>query len=196
MSSDERPGAPAAASGAPGAGAEGSTEGLPRRQFLTRVGGGLVAAALGAPAVLAFRSLVPNALYEQPLRFKAGPVGSFAGGATFLPEQRVFIFREAHTFHCISAVCTHLGCTVQLARQLARTAPGAAGPAASGRAAATVEFHCPCHGSKYRGDGTPYAGPAPRPLDYFKLDVAPDDGQLVVDLAERADKGWRLTVAV
>lgn len=191
MSSDERPAAPAAASGAPGAGAEGSTEGLRRRQFLTRVGGGLVAAALGAPAALAFRSLVPNALYEQPLRFKAGPAGSFAGGATFLPAQRVFIFREAHTFHCISAVCTHLGCTVQLARQLARTAAGTAGAPA-----AAVEFHCPCHGSRYRGDGTPYAGPAPRPLDYFKLDVAPDDGQLVVDLSERADKGWRLTVTV
>ena len=189
MSSDERPAVPAAgaASGAPGAGGEGAAEELPRRRFLTRVGGGLVAAALGAPAALAFRSLVPNALYEQPLRFKAGPAGSFAGGATFLPEQRVFVFREAHTFHCISAVCTHLGCTVQLAR-------AAAG--AAGAPAAAVEFHCPCHGSRYRGDGTPYAGPAPRPLDYFKLDVAPDDGQLVVDLSERADKGWRLTVTV
>lgn len=180
MSSDERPA---------GAGTAGSDE-LPRRQFLTRVGGGLVAAALGTPVALAFRSCVPNALYEPPLRFKAGPIGSFAGGATFLPEQKVFVFREAQTFHCISAVCTHLGCTVQLVR----TAPGAAGPAASGRAGETVEFHCPCHGSRYRGDGTPYAGPAPRPLDYFKLDVAPDDGQLVVDLAEQADKGWRLTV--
>lgn len=193
MSSDERPAVPPAGEPpAPGAGAGGSEEELPRRRFLSRVGGGLVAAALGAPAALAFRSIVPNALYEQPLRFKAGPIAGFAGGATFLPEQRVFVFREAETFHCISAVCTHLGCTVQLAR----TAPGAAGPDAPGRAAQTVEFHCPCHGSKYRGDGTPYAGPAPRPLDYFKLDVAPDDGQLVVDLGERADKGWRLTVTV
>jgi len=192
MSSDERPAVPpAGAEDPPAAVASGSEEELPRRRFLTRVGGGLVAAALGAPAALAFRSLVPNALYEQPLRFKAGPIASFTGGATFLPEQRVFVFREAETFHCISAVCTHLGCTVQLARQLARAAAGDAAPPAG-----AVEFHCPCHGSRYRGDGTPYAGPAPRPLDYFKLDVAPDDGQLVVDLSERTDKGWRLTVAV
>lgn len=191
MRSDERPAAPAAGGPAPaGAVPENPTEELPRRQFLTRVGGGLVAAALGAPAALAFRSLVPNALYEQPLRFKAGPVGSFAGGATFLPAQRVFIFREAHTFHCISAVCTHLGCTVQLARQLAPTAPGAAGAPA-----AAVEFHCPCHGSKYRGDGTPYSGPAPRPLDYFQLAIAPDDGQLVVDLAQEVGRDFRLTTA-
>lgn len=194
MSSDERPAAPAPepSTGAaepepPIAPAAGDGSELPRRQFLNRVGGGLVAVALGAPVALAFRSCVPNALYEQPLRFKAGPVGSFAGGATFLPEQRVFVFREADTFHCISAVCTHLGCTVQLVRK----APDAAGPAAE-----TVEFHCPCHGSRYRGDGTPYSGPAPRALDYFKLDVAPDDGQLVVDLDERTDKGWRLTVKV
>ena len=68
--------------------------------------------------------------------------------------------------------------------------------AAAGAASEGVEFHCPCHGSRYRGDGTPYSGPAPRALDYFRLDVAPDDGQLVVDLSEQADKGWRLTVAV
>lgn len=185
MSSDERPAA--AAGTAKSAGAKDTAEAPPRRQFLTRLGGGLVAAALGAPAALAVRACVPNTLYEQPLRFKAGAIESFAGGPTFLPEQRVFIFREGETFHCISAVCTHLGCTVQLARTAAAAAAGKA-------SAQAVEFQCPCHGSRYRGDGTPYEGPAPRPLDYFKLDVAPDDGQLVVDLSARADKGWRLTV--
>lgn len=182
MSSDERPDA----AKAPDAGAQ------PRRQFLTRVGGGLVGAALAAPAALAFRACIPNALYEQPLRFKAGAIESFASGPTFLPEQRVFIFREGETFHCISAVCTHLGCTVQLARTASADGGGAGGAGAA--AARAIEFQCPCHGSRYRGDGTPYEGPAPRPLDYFKLDVAPDDGQLVVDLSARADKGWRLTV--
>jgi len=134
---------------------------------------------------MAVRSLVPNALYEKPLRFKAGPISSFAGGPTFIADQRVFVFREGPTFHCISAVCTHLGCTVQLVRQAA---------AAGGGSDSAYEFACPCHGSKYRGDGTPYAGPAPRALSYFKLSVAVDDGQLVVDLSQEADKGWRLTV--
>lgn len=185
MSSDERR-APAAASeggGSPGP-ESAESSGVGRRQFLTRVGGGLVTAALGVPAALAVRSVVPNALYEKPLRFKAGPIEAFAGGPTFLADQRVFVFREGETFHCISAVCTHLGCTVQLARQAG----------AGGKAGPTYEFACPCHGSKYTGDGTPYAGPAPRPLSYFKLALAPDDGQLVVDLSQEADKGWRLTV--
>jgi len=179
MSNDERP----AAEGAPAVpAADRSDEELARRRFLTRIGGGLVAAAFGAPAALAVRSLVPNALYEQPLRFKAGPLDGFAPGPTFLDEQRVFVFRDASTFHCISAVCTHLGCTVQLVRE------------ASGGGAGGHEFACPCHGSKYTADGTPYSGPAPRPLSYFQLAVAPDDGQLVVDLSQQADKGWRLTV--
>ena len=57
-----------------------------------------------------------------------------------------------------------------------------------------AEFHCPCHGSKYYGDGTNYAGPAPRPLAYFKLEVAPDDGQLIVDMDEVVGRDFRLTV--
>lgn len=154
-----------------------------RRDFLSRVGQGVVAAALVVPAAVSVRSLVPNALYEQPRRFKAGAAEQFAPGPTFLPEHKVYIFREQRVFHCLSATCTHLGCTVQLARLAAGTAPE------------SFEFHCPCHGSKFRGDGTNYAGPAPRPLDYYALALAPDDGQLVVDLSEVADKGWRLTVS-
>jgi len=57
-----------------------------------------------------------------------------------------------------------------------------------------VEFHCPCHGSKYYGDGTNYAGPAPRPLAYHKLEVSPDDGQLIVDMSQVVGQDFRLTV--
>ena len=154
-----------------------------RRDFLSRVGQGVVTAALVAPALASVRSLVPNALYENPRRLKVGAAEQFAPGPTFLPEQKVFVFREQRVFHCLGATCTHLGCTVQLVRLAAGTAP------------ASFEFHCPCHGSKFRGDGTNYAGPAPRPLEYHALELAPDDGQLVVDLSEVADKGWRLTVS-
>jgi menaquinol-cytochrome c reductase iron-sulfur subunit len=56
------------------------------------------------------------------------------------------------------------------------------------------EFQCPCHGSKYYGDGTNYAGPAPRPLRYFKLELAPEDGQLVVNMEKEVEQNFRLTV--
>lgn len=162
---------------------ETQTQGLERRQMLSKLGVGVVGAALGVPALMSVRSLVPNALYETPRRFKAGKLELFAEGPTFISHQRVFIFRESQTFYCIGAVCTHLGCTVQIVRTGSGSNP-----------AEDFEFHCPCHGSKFRGDGTNYDGPAPRPLDYFKLDLAPDDGQLIVDMSEVADKGWRFSV--
>ncbi|MHC4550461.1 MAG: QcrA and Rieske domain-containing protein [Planctomycetota bacterium] len=152
-----------------------------RRQAMAKLGVGFASAALGVPFVMSVRSVVPNALYEMPRKFKVGDPEQFAAGPTYLKEQRVFIFREARTFYCLSAVCTHLGCTVQLVR-------------ADKTAGGEIEFHCPCHGSRYRRDGTNYAGPAPRPLDYFKLERAPDDGRLVVDLSQIADKGWRFTL--
>jgi menaquinol-cytochrome c reductase iron-sulfur subunit len=58
----------------------------------------------------------------------------------------------------------------------------------------SAEFHCPCHGSRYHGDGTNYSGPAPRALDYLKLEMSPDDGQLVVDSSEIVSQDFRLTV--
>jgi menaquinol-cytochrome c reductase iron-sulfur subunit len=157
-------------------------KGLERRELISKVGVGVVTAALGAPVLMSLRSLVPNALYEKPQRFKAGKLEQFTEGPTFVSDHRVFIFREGVTFHCIGATCTHLGCTVQLVR-MDRAKEGQ-----------DYEFHCPCHGSKFREDGTNYAGPAPRPLDYYQLDLAPDDGQLIVDMSKVADKGWRFSV--
>jgi len=169
MSNDDKP-------------AAAGEEEIDRRDLLTTLGAGLVSAALGIPLVMSVRSCLPNALYEAPQRFKAGPPEGFSQGPTFFADRRVFVFRQQNTFYCISAVCTHLGCTVQLARQ------------ASAGGEDEIEFHCPCHGSKYTADGVPYTGPAPQPLAYYELAVAPDDGQLVVDIGSPADRGWRLTV--
>jgi cytochrome b6-f complex iron-sulfur subunit len=46
--------------------------------------------------------------------------------------------------------------------------------------AAENKFKCPCHGSGFFKSGLNFEGPAPRPLDRFKLSIG-DDGQLVVD---------------
>jgi menaquinol-cytochrome c reductase iron-sulfur subunit len=162
----------------------------PRRTFLTWLTGGIV----GLGALFAgwplFRSLAPNVLYEPPKRMRVGAPDRFQEGVTYLEKERLYVFKEGNSFHCISAVCTHLGCTVKYApykrkevqtvRKLEFTSGG--------------EFHCPCHGSKFYGDGTNYSGPAPRPLAWHPLDVSAADGQLVVDLGQRVERDFRLVV--
>jgi len=163
---------------------------LTRRKLISHIGLGATLIAIGGQAYAFFRSLVPNVLYEDPQRFKVGTVDQFGEGAKFIEDKRVFIFRQKNTFHCISASCTHLGCTVKMQRLSQPKKVTVRGREIDDQ----VEFACPCHGSKYYGDGTNYAGPAPRPLAHFKLEVAPEDGQLVVDTSLTVAQDFRLTV--
>lgn len=161
-----------------------------RRDFIFRVGTGLGLAAIAYQGAASLRSLVPNVSYDAPTVVKIGLASEFVEGLKFLPGERLFVFREANTFHAISAVCTHLGCT---ARAEALMQPET--KQADGRAVRiTHRFLCPCHGSKYDGEGINVAGPAPRPLAWYELSVASDDGQLVVDLAKEVGRDFRLTV--
>jgi len=153
-----------------------------RRSVLKMISTGIVASSLVAPILIAIRSLFPNVLYEAPRRFKVGQLDKFVPGPTFLTDRRIFVFREENTLYCIGGICTHLGCTVQLVQLQSSSRDN------------DYEFQCPCHGSKFSADGTNYAGPAPRALDYYLLEVAADDGQLVVDLSQVVDKGRRLKI--
>lgn len=161
-----------------------------RRSFLARLGIGATLLAIAGQAYAFLRSLVPNVLYEQPQRFKVGTADQFGEGAKFLEDKKVFVFREGNTFYAISAICTHLGCTVSMQRLNQPKKVQIRGREVE----ETAEFHCPCHGSKYHGDGTNFAGPAPRPLAYHRIEVSPDDGQLIVDMSEDVGQDFRLTV--
>lgn len=161
-----------------------------RRDFLYKLGAGAGVAAIATQATASLRSLVPNVSYDAPTTVKLGPPAEYPDGLKFLPDQRLYVFREGNTFHAISAVCTHLGCTVRaVALSQVKTAD-----VGGKKMRLTHEFLCPCHGSKYTGEGTNYAGPAPRPLKWYRLSVATDDGQLVVDLADEVDHAFRFTL--
>jgi menaquinol-cytochrome c reductase iron-sulfur subunit len=162
-----------------------------RREFLMKAGLGAGIAGLGLQAAASLRSLVPNVSYDAPTTVKLGLATEFPDGLKFLPDERLFVFREGNMFHAVSAVCTHLGCTVRaeaLSQPETTTVEGA-------RLRMTHRFLCPCHGSKYGGDGANLTGPAPRPLAWYHLSLATDDGQLVVDLAREVGRDFRLTVA-
>ncbi len=161
-----------------------------RRDFLLKLGTGAGVVAVAAQGAASLRALVPNVSYDPPTTVKLGPAREFPDGLKFLPDQRLFVFRQENTYHAISAVCTHLGCTVR-AEALSQPETREVG---GSTLRLTHRFACPCHGSKYSGDGINTAGPAPRPLAWYRLSVAPDDGQLVVDLADEVDRDFRLTL--
>lgn len=162
-----------------------------RRDFLVKFGLGAGVVGVGLQGVASLRSLVPNVSYDPPTLVKLGVPQDFPDGLKFLPDQRLFVFREGKTFHAISAICTHLGCTVR-----AEALPQPETADVDGKPMRlTHRYLCPCHGSRYRGDGQNVSGPAPRALAWYRLVVAADDGQLVVDLADEVDRDFRLTVA-
>jgi menaquinol-cytochrome c reductase iron-sulfur subunit len=161
-----------------------------RRSFLTKLGQFFFGAGILATTWPYLRSLVPNVLYEPPKRFKIGKPDKFTQGVTFLDERRVFIFRDGDAFNAISGICTHLGCTVKYSpfskekeitvKKLTYKSKG--------------EFHCSCHGSSFYDEGTNYAGPAPKPLQSFLLELSPEDGQIIVNFSNEVNRDFRLVV--
>lgn len=135
-----------------------------RREFFSRLGWGGFG-VFGFLSLVGFiRSAFPRVLLQPPTTFKAGDPTEFVLGEVnekFKQEFRVWIIREEDGFYALFAKCTHLGCTP-------RWLP------------AENKFKCPCHGSGFFKDGTNFEGPAPRPLDRFKIEIA-QDGQLIVD---------------
>jgi cytochrome b6-f complex iron-sulfur subunit len=114
-------------------------------------------------------------LFEPSPTFRAGnpdlyPVHS----VTFLQDQQVYIVRMPEGFYAVSAVCTHLGCITQWKPESDRIA-------------------CPCHGSKFKADGTKVEGPAPRPLPHFAVSLTAD-GDLLVDKLQNVKPSQALKV--
>jgi cytochrome b6-f complex iron-sulfur subunit len=140
----------------------GPGNGITRRDFLNEVTlGALGIAGLGSVAVT-YQFFSPNVLFEPPTSFRAGnpdlyPVHS----VTILQDQQVYIVRMPEGFYAVSAICTHLGCVTQWKPD-------------------TDQIACPCHGSKFKADGTKIEGPAPRPLPHFAISLTAD-GELFVD---------------
>lgn len=136
--------------------------GVSRRDFLNEITmGALGIAGLGSVAVT-YQYFSPNVLFEPSTTFRAGNPDLYPlQSVTFLQDQQVYIVRMPEGFYAVSAVCTHLGCVTQWKPDANMIA-------------------CPCHGSKFKPDGTKIEGPAPRPLPHFAISLTAD-GELLVD---------------
>jgi cytochrome b6-f complex iron-sulfur subunit len=153
--------------------------GVKRRSFLSILGwGGLLAwlaTVLGGMVRFAF----PNVLYEPGKKVKlTKPADYPIGSVTFLAEKRLFLFRGEEGFRAMSAVCTHLGCTV---RDFVK----------ADNEFAQDHSHCPCHGSVFARDGEVLRGPAPQPLEFYRVNLLPN-GRLQVDKDKQVAADWYL----
>jgi cytochrome b6-f complex iron-sulfur subunit len=127
------------------------------------------AAAIGGCVTAMTRFMFPNVLYEPPTSFKVGKPEDFPVGVVdtrFVDQYGVWIVNEGGRIFSLIAICTHLGCPpAWLATQ--------------------NKFKCPCHGSGYYKSGINFEGPTPRPLERARIFISPDDGQIVVDKAQK-----------
>ncbi|REJ75540.1 MAG: hypothetical protein DWQ47_08690 [Acidobacteria bacterium] len=145
-------------------------EPMPRRDFL-----GL--AALGSAAAAVIFSLfgmlrLPKAavLTSPSKKFTVTLPDSLGPEEAYVPEGRsVAVYRDAEGVFAISTICTHLGCVVN---------PNSEG------------FECPCHGSRFKSDGTVTKGPAPKALLWLK--VSADGTQVQIDENEEVPAGTKV----
>ncbi len=115
----------------------------------------------------------PRATYGQPSRFSIGKPEDFPAGTRIaLDQHRVCIVREGGKLCAISTTCTHLGCII---------APSETG------------FACPCHGSRFDQDGNVTGGPAPKPLPWYQVSLAPN-GEIEVDKGAEVPAGTYINV--
>ena len=145
-----------------------------RRDFLGLASLWSAGVALAIGLFGALRLPVPEVFPESNSRVKLGPRQRFKDSSVvWFPEYRLWVYSDGGELYAISAICTHLGCTVA-----AQEGGG---------------FYCPCHGSRFAPSGAVIAGPAPRQLNHLALSLAPD-GQVVVDQQHEVPPETRLQV--
>lgn len=148
---------------------------LNRREFFSYLSIGWITftAAVGGILSLFFRFSYPNVNFEPAMDFIAGVPEDYDTGV----DERwkngfgVWIVKEEGRLFALSNICTHLGC-------IPNWLPG------------ENKFKCPCHGSGYYTSGINFEGPAPRPLERYKISFNAD-GKMVVDKTKifRHEKG-------
>lgn len=151
---------------------------MSRRSFLMSWAGmawGTFAAANGVGGLALLRYMLPNVLFEPPQVFKAGKLEDYEWDKPddrFKQSQKAVIcklrqdWNKKQVLIALDITCTHLGCTPNILF-------------------AESKIKCPCHGSGFRFTGVNFEGPAPRPLERYKVTIDPVDGQIVVDKTKK-----------
>lgn len=124
--------------------------------------------AMGAGLTATGRLFFPNITFEPPQQFKAGFPPEYTVNKVderFKKRYGVWLVRNEKGIYALSTVCTHLGCTPNWLE-------------------AEAKFKCPCHGSGFYSTGINFEGPAPRPLERYRIGLSAD-GQLQIDKTQK-----------
>jgi cytochrome b6-f complex iron-sulfur subunit len=135
--------------------------GVSRRRVLDALLSGSVLAFLGAVVYPVARYLVPpkvrEALANNVVAAKISEVAPNSGKVfRFGSTPGIVVRLPSGEWRAFSAVCTHLGCTVQFRPDLER-------------------LWCPCHNGQFDLTGKNVAGPPPAPLESYDVTVKGDD---------------------
>jgi cytochrome b6-f complex iron-sulfur subunit len=146
-----------------------------RRDFLAEAAFWTTAGTLGFAVLGIARMPKPGVLPGKAATVKIGTPGDYpvSSEPVRVLGQNLFVIHDSQGFAAIGAICTHLGCIV---------------------AASPEGFDCPCHGSRFARDGRVVRGPAPSPLSWYEMTLAPD-GQVVVDNGKVVPVGTRYPLA-
>jgi len=131
------------------------------RRWVNAVLGTGVVATIASFIYPAIRYVIPPPVGESTnLSVVAAKVGQLKDNVgkvfKFGSKPAILIHTPGGQYRAFTAVCTHLGCTVQYRADL-------------------HEIWCPCHNGKYDLHGRNVSGPPPRPLTEFKVHIQGED---------------------
>ncbi len=148
-----------------------------RRNFMKIITGvitALIGAGMGIPAIAYI--IGPSLSKTEENWIRLGSVKKIELGTPTLfktkverqsgwisSEQEISAYvltEDGRTFIAMSNICTHLGCRIRWV-------------------ADQEQFFCPCHVGIFDKQGNVVAGPPPRPLDRYQVQIIDDDLQIL-----------------
>ena len=139
-----------------------------RRNFLNILLGISSGTFLSAIIYPIYKYLIPpKDLTPKPTTVLVGKVGELKPNSgkifRFGDQPGILINTPAGELRAFTAICTHLACTVQYRADL-------------------VQIWCACHNGHYNLHGINVAGPPPRPLAPYKVNIK--NGKVFVSVIE------------
>jgi cytochrome b6-f complex iron-sulfur subunit len=142
---------------------------MDRRAFLSWVGAGAIASSLPVAIAVCTSAKALSTVSNLPKIIARSDGFTVVGSVKALNQkgfiqaknsaaEPVLVVRDplnTTKLMAVSSICTHKGCDVAWK-------------------AGAKEFACPCHGAKFKADGSVKAGPARTPLTRFKIKTEGD----------------------